>query len=99
MSGKRPPNSDAFGSMIEARDLPRECRPPYRGRTAWTGTHRGWRILVTRIEGDPLPHVVVSGHTTADSYEIHAKRLDGAAPASVRAWIDELLARDEAISS
>ena len=91
-------SADAFGSTIDARELPRACKPPFRGRTVWEGTHREWRIVATRIAGDPLPHVVVCGHTIGGQYEIHAKRLEAATPATARAWIDELLAANTAIA-
>jgi hypothetical protein len=90
------PIADAFGSTIAASELPRECKPPYRGRTVGAGDHCGWRYVVRRIDGDPLPHVVVTGFAATGKYQAHAKRLAGATPATVRQWVDSLIAADVA---
>jgi hypothetical protein len=86
------PSADAFGSTIDARDLPRDCKPPYRGRTIWEGQHREWRIVVRRLENDPAPHIVVSGHGPDGRFYSHAAREEGATPATVRQWVDRLIA-------
>ena len=91
MPERHRPTADAYGSTIDARDLPRECKPPFRFTAVWTCKHRGWTIVVSRIEHDPLPHVVISGHAQDGKYQIHAARQESVTPASVRAWIDELL--------
>ena len=84
--------SDGFGEFIEARDLPRECKPPYKGKTVWEGQHREWRILVRRLANDPVPHVVASGHGPDGKFYTHAARKEGATPATVRHWVDGLIA-------
>ncbi len=84
---------DGHGSYIAAKELPAGVRPPYQVATAWEGDHRGWRITVTRLEGDPAPHVVASGvHPATGLVEAHAERMLGATPAIVKAWVDSLLA-------
>jgi hypothetical protein len=87
--------SDRFGRFVPASALPEGVKPPYRSRTIWTGEHRGWEIIVVRIEGDPLPHVTASGaHPTHCRFESHSERQEGATPTSVRAWVDQLLDQD-----
>lgn len=101
MKGSRRPaiDRDNFGRFIPASSLPPGVKPPYKGRTIWTGIHRDWRILVVRIEGDPLPHVTASGaHPTRAKFESHSERQAGATPSSVRAWVDQLLDQADALS-
>ena len=85
---------DAFGSYIAASELPKGVQPPYVGKTVWEDTnYNGWHLLVRRLDGDPLPHVVVAGHNpNTDRHEAHAERQEGATPASVRAWVNAIIA-------
>ena len=54
--------------------------------------HLDWEITVSRLDGDPVPHVVAWGdHPVSGLLEAHADRLPGATPATVRSWVESLL--------
>lgn len=85
---------DAQGSYIAAAELPKGAQPPYQGKPVWEDAdYRGWHLLVRRLEGDPVPHVVAAGmNTNTGRFEAHAERQEGPTPASVRQWVDALVA-------
>ena len=54
--------------------------------------HMAWIVTVSRLDGDPVPHVVAWGdHPVSGLLEAHADRLPGATPATVRSWVESLL--------